>query len=334
MISRKLLLCAGAMVAFASSPASAALTLFDSYTGNYGLSTDGGGGDGPYTVSAEIPADAVITAAYLYQATWGVTGSQPMTFNGNAVTFDTFTPNDTACCSLGSSRADVTGIVASAYDSTSGGIFTFDISEGNSGNTDGVALVVVFQSASLPNQTVAILDGFASVTGDTTTINFANPLDPNAAGFTADIRLGIGFSCCGQRSTVDVNGERLTSNAGNRDDGGADQNGRLITVGGYDDPFAPVDPSYATDTERYDLTPFISAGDTSIVLNTANSSQDDNIFLLAGVFTGIAGVNEPPPPNGAVPEPSTWAMMLLGFFGVGGMMRRRGQLRSTKVTFA
>jgi hypothetical protein len=25
----------------------------------------------------------------------------------------------------------------------------------------------------------------------------------------------------------------------------------------------------------------------------------------------------------AVPEPSTWAMMLLGFFGLGGMMRRR-----------
>ena len=38
--------------------------------------------------------------------------------------------------------------------------------------------------------------------------------------------------------------------------------------------------------------------------------------------------------GGAVPEPSTWALLLLGFFGIGGMMRRRGEVRSTKVTFA
>ncbi len=30
-------------------------------------------------------------------------------------------------------------------------------------------------------------------------------------------------------------------------------------------------------------------------------------------------------PTAAVPEPSTWAMLLLGFFGVGGLMRRRQQ---------
>jgi hypothetical protein len=29
----------------------------------------------------------------------------------------------------------------------------------------------------------------------------------------------------------------------------------------------------------------------------------------------------PPPPPGGVPEPATWAMMLLGFFGLGGAMR-------------
>lgn len=37
----------------------------------------------------------------------------------------------------------------------------------------------------------------------------------------------------------------------------------------------------------------------------------------------------------AVPEPATWAMMLLGFFGIGFAMRRdRAQVRSTKVSFA
>lgn len=31
----------------------------------------------------------------------------------------------------------------------------------------------------------------------------------------------------------------------------------------------------------------------------------------------------PPPPPGGVPEPSTWAMMLIGFFGAGSMVRAR-----------
>ena len=31
----------------------------------------------------------------------------------------------------------------------------------------------------------------------------------------------------------------------------------------------------------------------------------------------------------AVPEPATWAMMLLGFFGIGGMMRRAKVIRQT-----
>ncbi|MBM6577743.1 PEP-CTERM sorting domain-containing protein [Microvirga sp. SRT01] len=35
---------------------------------------------------------------------------------------------------------------------------------------------------------------------------------------------------------------------------------------------------------------------------------------------------------GAVPEPSTWAMMIVGFGMVGGAMRRRRV--STKVSFA
>ncbi|MXO86450.1 PEPxxWA-CTERM sorting domain-containing protein, partial [Altererythrobacter aurantiacus] len=35
-----------------------------------------------------------------------------------------------------------------------------------------------------------------------------------------------------------------------------------------------------------------------------------------------------------VPEPATWALMLLGFFGIGGMMRRSAAVRSTRVTFA
>jgi hypothetical protein len=42
--------------------------------------------------------------------------------------------------------------------------------------------------------------------------------------------------------------------------------------------------------------------------------------------TGVVGADNlvhPPSGVGSVPEPSTWAMMILGFFGVGFMAYRR-----------
>lgn len=319
----------GAALLAATSPAAASLTPFQTYVGNYGLSTDGGGSNAnPYTVSAFVPVGAVVTAAYLYQSTWGLGTSAPLTLNGSAISFGAPVINGTACCSLASARADVTSLVSGIVNGGPGGTYDFTVSESNTGATDGVALVVVYSLASLAESTVTILDGFASVTGDSTSINFATPLDPTAPGFTADVRLGIGFSCCGanpgQSSTVNVNGTVITQNAGSNDDGvGAGANGQLITVGGNDDPFSTLLPSYADDHERYNLTPYITLGSTSIAINTFNSSQDDNIFLLAGIFSGRAGVNEPPPPPSGVPEPATWAMLISGFALVGAAMRRK-----------
>jgi hypothetical protein len=319
----KRLLFAASLLA-ATSPAAASLNLFKSFVGNYGLSTDGGGSNvGDYTVSATVPLGATVAAAYLYQATYSVGAPQPISLNGTPVTFGSFVPNATACCGIASSRADVTSAVKTVIDGGSGGTYNFNISEGSSGVTDGTALVVVYSFASLPVSTVAILDGFASVTGDTTNINFAEPLNPEAPGFVADVRLGIGFSCCGQKSTINVNGDLLTENAGNYNDGNNASDGELITVGSDDDPFSPALPTYEQDTERYNLKPFINAGDTTIKIDTINASADDNIFLLAGLFTGRAGINEPPPPVDGVPEPASWAMMIAGFALIGRSMRRR-----------
>ena len=46
-----------------------------------------------------------------------------------------------------------------------------------------------------------------------------------------------------------------------------------------------------------------------------------------GTFTITAVTN--PPPVGAIPEPGTWALMLMGFGFVGAAMRRRARTRVT-----
>lgn len=313
-LARALTIAAAVVVLGAAAPAMAALTTLATFTGNVGLTTDGWGSfnQASGTISADVPLGATVLAAYLYSATQNTSVAPTATLNGNAVTFGPRVANGTACCNLASARADVTGIVAPVINGGGGGVYNFTVAEGNTTAQDGEALVVVYSLPSLPTRTVGILDGWASVTGDTTTINFGSPLDPSAVGFVADMRLGINYSCCGQSSNVTVNGTTITTNAGNRDDSidAGDFNGGLITVGGFDDPYSSFLPSYADDHERYNLQPYITLGDTSITVNTVNASQDDNIFLATFLVSGNATINEP------VPEPGTLTLLGLGILGL------------------
>ena len=313
----KLLAAAALSAAVFATPASAALSVSDLYTGTYGLSTDGGGSlSQSYTISAFVPAGATVTAAYLYQSTYTGTTYAGITLDGNALTFGPASINS-ASTFLASSRADVTAFLAPTINSGAGGTYNFTVNEGSNTNSiDGTALVVIYSLPSLATSTVAILDGFSATTGDTTTLSFSAPLDPTAPGFTAEMRLGIGFSCCNQQSTVKVNGTTITTVAGNFDDGATQNNGSLITVGGDDDAFSALLPAYGDDHERYNLVPYINLGDTQITVDTVNPSRDDNIFLAAFRVSGNAVVN-------AVPEPGTWSMMIAGFGMVGAFMRRR-----------
>ncbi len=302
-------------LAAAAAPASASLNLFQQFVGSYGLSTDGGGSIGStYTVNAFVPVGATVTGAWLYQANFFDLVTSPITLDGNALTFG---PRFDNANGLGATRADVTALAAAKINGGAGGTYSFSVTEFGA-NVSGVGLVVVYSDPTLPTQTIAIMDGFSAVEGDTFTASFANALDPTAGGFVADFRLGINHSCCGQASTVAVNGTTITTVAGDLDDGDAVDNSALITVGGNDDAFSPFLPAYGDDHERYDISGQISLGDTSIKVDTLNPSTDDNIFLATFLVSGEGVIITP-----GVPEPATWAMLISGFGMVGFAARRR-----------
>jgi hypothetical protein len=305
--------------------ANAANTVFQEYTGDVGVATSGFASlaDGG-TITTTVPVGATVTAAYLYQST----ANNPTpggTLNGVTVNYNTaLGVNSSACCTLEAFRADVTSIVAPIINGGATGSYSIPITESNTGNQDGEALVVVYSKLGLATQTVAILNGFASASGDTSSISFTSPLHPSDSGFFSHLAIGDGFSCCNQASTISVNGQLMTTVAGNDDTSGVDANGALLTVGNINGPYTGGTPgfpqtNYSADHEAYDLAPFIANGSTTVTLNTVNASLDDNIFLEVFDVSGVATI------TAGVPEPSTWAMMILGFCGLGFMAYRRKQ---------
>ena len=313
-----------------------------------------------------------VRAAFLYNVT--IFGASPLStqaiLGGVPVTLSLLSGTDPTPVNLQTYRADVTSIVAALVNGAPGvtqiPVTALTLSPGS----DGLALVVVFASAGLdPSQSVAILDGGqAGPAVQTTAFNLANPIDKNIPNFNAVLSLGIQFSdqeglghTCGQNpafaqfSTVDVNGARLTSCAGNADDG-ALMSGALITVGGVGDSTAnPSDPfcragdsCSTTDDELYGIAGFLKQGDTQVRITTANPSNDDSIFLAILQLTAAActgadcpctgpncpctgpncpctGPDCPPPPPG-VPGPATLILLgagLLALIAGSRLFRRR-----------
>ena len=315
-----------------AGPAAAALSVLNSFTGQVDVSTDGcGSTTQSCTLTANAPVGAVVQAAYLYTSAFsGSPSTCGGTFNGNAVAGLGGYTDLGFNGSLQAGRIDVTAIVAAVINPGAGGAYNFGYTE-SAFSQDGGALVVVYSKVGLPTATIAILDGFSASAGDSTFINFANPLTPLAVGFRSEMRLGIGFSydgsdpqnpnLSGQVSQVTVNGNQLTNVAGHCDDAidVSCTNGNLITVGDDADPFSAILPTVAGDHEKYDIKSLLNTGDTQIAIRTLNPSRDDNIFLAVFAVSGVAQVAT----TNLVPEPVSIALFGTGLLGLGLLRRRR-----------
>ncbi len=325
--------------------ASAALLTSYQFNGNGNWSIDGVGSNNTPVglLNAIVPTGSTIEKAFLYSTTYNnINSSAPIVnFDGTVYTESSWTDLGFASTAnyLKAYRTDVTSQVLAKVLGGSASPFSFTINEFPNSYTDGEVLAIIYSNPAETYRTIAFLDGNTAASGDTTTVNFTNPLTSTQLanpGFDARLSLGIGFSYqqngSNQYSTVDVNGQRLTSSAGGSDDG-TPENGGLVTVGGIgDNPANPTDPNAIPssnpsagsriDDELYTLNPFLHAGDTKIKIDTTNPSYNDNIFFLGLNITAEAGVNQPAPAK--TPESSSvLSLLALGGLGVSATLKRK-----------
>ena len=228
----------GLAASVAAVTAQAALSNSYQFNGKGNWSIDGVGSNNTPVgdIQAVVPTGSTVVKAFLYSTMFNTSPVPTVLLEGTTYSGADWTALGVNA-GLQAYRADVTSQIAALIGGGSASTFNFTVErEEPNSSIDGEALVIVYSNPAEVERTIAVLDGFSASGGDSFAINLSDPItaanlaDP---GFEALMSLGIGFGYqpASQFSTVDINGQRLTSCAGGQDDGGG-FNGGLITVGG------------------------------------------------------------------------------------------------------
>ena len=253
------------------------------HTGAVSLSVDGTVNTG--NVSVEKPAGATVAAVYVLSAdtpTAAATPASNITVDGIPVTLPNTETSSIAGGNVNVNRwGDVTAEIGSIIDALPTGTSTVSLSETNSGASNGSALLVVWNDPSVTNGLVSLV--FSSTrTSDGTTLTVPiAPLDTSRADFTLEMGLGIGHSAGSalEVSTVEVNGNTVTTQASGFDDG-SNVVGSLWTIGGVGD-------TQSATSERYDISGAVSTGQTQLDIVTSSAHFFDFIGVTWVQGTGL-----------------------------------------------
>lgn len=266
------------------SPATVNMVIIDE-RGHISWGADAEGTGGPAeSLTIPKPAGATVRRAIISAANSPFSGAVPsVNLDGVPVDWDGSADQELPFGVGRNYYADVTAQVAAKTDPLPAGNVVYAINENNSGDIEGVALVVVFEDPTVSEVfSVTVLFGSQNTDGDFFTIDFDSPFGPTGSA-EMSLAISFGFQPSGQFSIIDVNGMRLTNCAGGQDDG-QPANGALITMGGTgdanDNPTCINDANGTrSDDELYSLKPFIADGARTLSVVTSNPSDDDNIFL-------------------------------------------------------
>lgn len=244
-----------------------------------------------------LPAGAIVKAAYLYWAGSydGVSPDFDITFDGNSISASrTWTDSAnisrniwiiywTEVVNFFSGFADVTSIVAARGN----GVYSFGglsvnnayphctgIISGDDTVVSGWSLVVIYEDSAEPFRIVNVYDGFQYFQNSQLNLTPGNFLIP-ATGIDGT----LGYISWEGDDGISGGGENLNFNGNNLTDGinpGNNQYNSTINLLGST-------TSYGVDFDAYDITSYLSPGDTSAA--STHRTRDDLVLLSAEIIS-------------------------------------------------
>ncbi|MGS0526796.1 Calx-beta domain-containing protein [Zobellia nedashkovskayae] len=291
------------------------LTLFQEFDGYFDYSTTGGSlrtndnntdacsitTSSSNTLIAPIPSTGTIKKAYLYWAHSSTVVDGSVTFEGQTVNANFQYQTTLTNRNFYGYVSDVTDIVAGIPDSSTN-VFDFSDLFVDNSNTycasatvlGGWTLFVFYEDPNLPAVNINLYQGFDGLSNDGTSFTLDSFYAIAGAGAKASFLSWEGDSTLDGNSsgTTNPNGERLSvTNESNQSftltgDGGQTGNNAYNSTM-YDNTTTPdynVNTTYGVDLDTYDISTYISPGDSQV---TANVDVGQDFVISAAVVLKV-----------------------------------------------